>query len=110
MEWLKTKEGVDEVADLLGFELHPGKSDKEYVVEDAFGRESKVSHDEVVFLSAAIVKDNPVPIKAITTNEKKTDTCDLCSIHEYCVKQNDDPEGRGKVLACNHCLINNNSI
>lgn len=106
-EWLKTNDGVSHISNLIGFEIGEGKSDKKYVVRDAFGREQTVKHHQVVFLNATIVNGEPIASRQIDEIEIPSEACDLCGINSYCVKSLKDPNTKEVVMACNNCMVHN---
>lgn len=104
---MKSKEGANFVGDLLGFDIEEGRSDTEYVVMDGFGREKKVSPQQILFLGAAVINGEPTPMSLVKQTEKMTKTCDLCNLDSHCVKSVKNQETKELVLACNNCLVHN---
>jgi len=111
LEWVKTPDGLNEIADDVGFEVEEGRPDKKYTYHDGFGRKSEVDPKDIVYVRTAFVKGLPVPTRHIEEDLRLEDTCEICGIISHCVKTVRDEENfNKKVKACEHCLSFSESL
>jgi hypothetical protein len=111
LEWVKTPEGMKDIADDIGLEVEEGRPDKKYIFSDGFGRKTEVDPKEVVFVRTAFVKGQPVACRQIEEDLRLEDTCEMCGIISHCVKVVRDEENfNKKVKACEHCLSYSESL
>ena len=76
LDWLiNSKEGVEYTTKLFGFNVEPGRSDKEYHLLDT---NTSVSGDKISILTTCVVNGKFVPPNSIDVLEKEIKCCDIC--------------------------------
>lgn len=109
IEWVKTAEGAKFFGEILGFDIEEGRSDTDYIVMDGFGREKRISAQDVLFLGAAVISGEPTSMRLVKQSEKPVKSCDFCNVISHCVKSVKNQLTHERALACNNCLVHNDN-
>jgi len=105
LEYNKTPEGFEKLADTLGFDCIEAPSDHKYYLRDGYGRTGReINPDSIAFIRGAIVQGYPVNIRMIERTPIPKTICDECGVREHCVKDHFDSDRDRTISICNRCL------
>jgi len=101
--WMQQKpEGLNYAAQLMGFQIQRGQSDKEYEVLDRNTGESyPIDSDKIFYYWGVVANKTPVFPEDVLAVDKAKEDCEFCQTKQHCVKETRD--GYKVHKACGYC-------
>jgi hypothetical protein len=110
-----TKEGLEFVSKLLGFNIKQGESDKDYILIDNVNRkQEQLKNTRVTFFEGVLVDGHPIPVVSpdnifispieLEILETTKNKCDGCGIVSHCLKEILEPFSDKLEYLCNYCI------